>query len=322
LTDGGFVVQFQSGSWVIEFENLAVRPQWVTAIPDAWLAVPLSADDELIGFVVLVRPRAPLKLDRETFDVLRIVACQAAAHIAEQRYALALAEAKQLRDYGKHFAFVGHDVKNVANQLSMVVHNARHHLNDPAFQQDLLATLDGALDRMNGLVARLRPGRVPKSPGGVVAIDIVNEEVAALRRSSGQSLNVVHDGRTAAILIDPAAFRSIITHLCDNALRASQDAVEIRVRQHQLRVEIDIVDKGCGMTPEFIRDKLFQPFGSTKADGFGIGAYQARELIREAGGDLLAISRPGFGTTMRIMLPCVERQADGPPELTRSEAIA
>lgn len=319
-TDAAFVAQFRTGDWVVELEASGTPPQWLKEIPGAWLAVPLSARDQLIGFVVLTRPRAPLAPNRETFDLLRIAARQAAAHIAEQRYALALAEAKQLRDYGKHFAFVGHDVKNVANQLTMIVHNARQHLNDPAFQQDLLATIEGALDRLNGLVARLRPGRPPRSAEAIMPITIINEEAEALRRSTGRLLSVKHGGMTAMVLIDAAAFRSIITHLCDNALRASEDEVEIRVRQQQHQVEIDIVDQGCGMTAEFIRDKLFQPFGSTKADGFGIGAYQARELVRAAGGDLLAISRPGHGTTMRIMLPCL-RGSDGRAELARSEAI-
>lgn len=321
LADSAFIAQFQTGEWVIQLEDLKPPPEWVSEIPGAWLAVPLLARDELIGFTVLTRPRAPLVPDRETFDLLRIVARQAAAHIAEQRYALALTEAKQLRDYGKHFAFVGHDVKNVANQLTMMVHNARQHLNDPMFQQDLMATLEGALDRLNGLVARLRPGRLLKSAGAILPIEIINEEAEALRRSSGRLLSVKQDGRSAAVLIDAAAFRSIIAHLCDNALRASQGEVEIRVRQQQFRVEIDIVDKGCGMTAEFIRDKLFRPFGSTKADGFGLGAYQARELVRAAGGDLLVISQPGSGTTMRIMLPCAEAQPDGQAELARSEAI-
>jgi signal transduction histidine kinase len=72
-----------------------------------------------------------------------------------------------------------------------------------------------------------------------------------------------------------------------------------------MRMQIEVIDNGEGMTPEFIREKLFQPFGSTKGDGFGVGAYQARELLRAAGGDLLATSRPGRGTIMRIMLPCI-----------------
>jgi len=66
---------------------------------------------------------------------------------------------------------------------------------------------------------------------------------------------------------------------------------------------IDIVDQGVGLAAEFIRDELFAPLRSTKRDGQGIGVFQARELLREAGGDLLAISRPDEGTTMRIILP-------------------
>ena len=59
------------------------------------------------------------------------------------------------------------------------------------------------------------------------------------------------------------------------------------------------------MPPEFVRDELFRPLRSTKDGGHGIGAYQARELLRDAGGDLLVLSRPGAGTTMRIILPSV-----------------
>ena len=59
------------------------------------------------------------------------------------------------------------------------------------------------------------------------------------------------------------------------------------------------------MNETFIRDELFLPFRSTKSGGYGIGAFQTRELIRMAGGDLEVISEPGAGTTMRIALPVV-----------------
>ena len=73
---------------------------------------------------------------------------------------------------------------------------------------------------------------------------------------------------------------------------------------------IDIIDRGPGMDGVFIRDELFLPFRSTKSGGYGIGAFQTRELIRMAGGDLEVISEKGFGTTMRIILPLVaEREA-------------
>ena len=77
------------------------------------------------------------------------------------------------------------------------------------------------------------------------------------------------------------------------------------LRHEALSVVVDIVDEGPGMTPEFIRDELFRPFTTTKGGGHGIGAYQARELLREAGGDLLVLSRRPGGTTMRLLLPSV-----------------
>jgi signal transduction histidine kinase len=59
------------------------------------------------------------------------------------------------------------------------------------------------------------------------------------------------------------------------------------------------------MDDAFIRDELFLPFRSTKSGGYGIGAFQTRELVRMAGGDLEVVSEKGFGTTMRIVLPLV-----------------
>ena len=61
---------------------------------------------------------------------------------------------------------------------------------------------------------------------------------------------------------------------------------------------------GPGMTPEFVRDHLFAPFSTSKPGGSGIGAFQSRELVREAGGELVAFSAAGgMGTTMRLLLP-------------------
>ena len=57
--------------------------------------------------------------------------------------------------------------------------------------------------------------------------------------------------------------------------------------------------------PQQVVDELFRPFATTKDGGHGIGAYQARELLREAGGDLLVLSRKPGGTTMRLLLPSV-----------------
>ncbi|HZU91460.1 MAG TPA: XrtA/PEP-CTERM system histidine kinase PrsK [Stellaceae bacterium] len=306
---GPFVALFRDGSEIVELTRLDAPPRWLDEIAQAWIAVPLAQQDRVIGFVVLARPRAPLKLDRETRDLLRIVACQAATHLAEQQYAQALGEARQLADYSKRFAFAVHDMKNVASQLAMIVQNAPLHRGVPEFHEDVLATVQAALDRMNRVLATLRARELPQVAGLVAPLALIQEEIAALRRR-GLAIDCESDGYSAAVAMDADDFRSVIVHLCENAAEASPGFVKIRVRHEPLRVAIDIIDKGAGMTPEFIRDRLFQPFASTKRDGLGIGTYQARELLRAAGGDLLVTSRPGHGTTMRILLPCISRKAE------------
>jgi signal transduction histidine kinase len=63
-----------------------------------------------------------------------------------------------------------------------------------------------------------------------------------------------------------------------------------------------VIDRGGGMSPGFVRDQLFRPFVSTKPNGFGIGAYEARELVRAMDGRLDVSSREGEGTRFRILL--------------------
>ena len=71
------------------------------------------------------------------------------------------------------------------------------------------------------------------------------------------------------------------------------------------RVAIDVIDHGCGMTPGFVRDQLFRPFVSSKPAGFGIGAFEARQLVHSMGGALEVVSHEGEGTRFRILLPAV-----------------
>jgi len=57
------------------------------------------------------------------------------------------------------------------------------------------------------------------------------------------------------------------------------------------------------MTEEFIRDRLFKPFDSTKSAGMGIGVFESREYITELGGALEVTSQPALGTTFKVVLP-------------------
>jgi signal transduction histidine kinase len=100
----------------------------------------------------------------------------------------------------------------------------------------------------------------------------------------------------------------LLLHLVQNAIDASEPAAPIAIsarRQGDVAI-VDIADHGCGMSQRFIAQELFKPFRSTKPGGFGIGAYEAREIARSHGGRLEVESREGEGSTFRIILPVAD----------------
>jgi signal transduction histidine kinase len=71
------------------------------------------------------------------------------------------------------------------------------------------------------------------------------------------------------------------------------------------------------MSPEFIRDRLFKPFDTTKGSkGMGIGAYQVREYVQSLGGRVLVESRENEGTRIELHLPV--QSANTPTDSNRS----
>lgn len=301
--DHPLIPALREGGWIAE---LAPTPpaDLDAAFGPLWLAVPLPHHREgLFGIVLLAPPRAPFPLDGETFDLLRILGREVAMFLAERRAVERLADSRRLADYAKRFAFVAHDVKTVAHQLSLVLANAEHHLDDPEFQRDMLLTVRAAADRINALIARLRR---PEEEAAPIADRRVDPAARLARLAAAHPGRVVLAAEaTGAAAITPEAFDAAVTHLLNNALDASPpgEPVRIALRRDGGRVVIDIADRGPGMSPEFVRDVLFRPLGTAKAGGSGIGAWQARELLREAGGELSVLTRPGEGTTMRLVLP-------------------
>jgi putative PEP-CTERM system histidine kinase len=301
--DDPFIDGFRGGGWIQEFTADAT---WPSASDKAWLAVPLSHRQEIVGFVVLDRANHAVNLNWEAFDLLRATGRQAASYLAEERSTKVLRDTELLTEYSKRFAFVVHDIKNLASQLSLVLSNAKHYIDDPEFQRDMLQTVEDSVARMNNLLSQLKADAAPRVPR-VLNPNVVIGAVAAEFAAGPVTLAIRNDAGACAVAIEPDRLRSALTHLVQNAIEAScpNDQVIISSRRLGTQLLIEIIDKGPGMDDAFIRDGLFMPFRSTKSGGYGIGAFQTRELIRMAGGDLVVISEQGFGTTMRIILPLI-----------------
>jgi signal transduction histidine kinase len=163
---------------------------------------------------------------------------------------------------------------------------------------------------MNDLLARL----APQSSGRVQRIEaqplrpILSAAISG--KSRDRDVTLLGDTGVEA-LVDANALEQALGHLLQNALDASSGAaVTVRVAEEDGQVSIAIADKGVGMDGDFIRNRLFQPFASTKPGGFGIGAFEARSLITAMGGRISVDSRPGRGTTFTILLPAAEAAAE------------
>jgi putative PEP-CTERM system histidine kinase len=305
-----FLAGFRDGSWIQQCPNEPANEGWTFASPQAWLAVPLSYRHEIVGFVVLDRSRHPVGLDWEAFDLLRAAGRQAASYLAEERSTKGLRDSELLTEYSKRFAFVVHDIKNLASQLGLIVSNARRYIDNPEFQRDMLQTVEDAVSRMNNLLSQLKADGASAAPmadpADIIAAVAAEFPISAETQSEAERCNVT---------IAPDRLRSALTHLVQNALDASSPGGPVVVRAHRRgsQVLIDVVDRGVGMDEAFVRNELFLPFRSTKSGGYGIGAFQTRELIRMAGGDLEVISRPGAGTTMRMILPIIEDREPATP---------
>ncbi len=307
--DDPFILGFRDGGWIQERAAAVPDETWSCTSEKTWLAVPLSHRREVVGFVLLDRPSRLVSPDWEAFDLLRAAGRQAASYLAEERSTKVLRDTELLTEYSKRFAFVVHDIKNLASQLNLIVSNAKRHIDDPEFQRDMLRTVEDSVARMNNLLNQLKADAAPRAPR-LLNPNLVVDAVAAEFAAAPVVVETRNGAGVCAVAIDPDRFRSALTHLLQNAIDVSCPSGRVIVTSQRFGTQllIDIADNGPGMDDAFIRDELFLPFRSTKSGGYGIGAFQTRELIRMAGGDLEVISEKGFGTTMRIVLPLVSER--------------
>ena len=295
-----------------EAEELASVPMWMLDRAEAWVLVPLVHFNALAGVIVLARPPLTRALDWEDFDLLRISGRQVASYLAESRAQRALAEAQRFDEFNRRFAFILHDIKNLVSQLTLVARNAERHADNPDFRADMIATLKESAGKMNDLLARLSQHHsVRVDPPMAIGVMPLVERVAAGRRA--QHPIVCLGAREAVACADPGRLELVLGHLVQNAIEASPVAapVTLAVSTDGERVAIDVLDTGCGMSPAFVRDRLFRPFVSSKPDGFGIGAFEARQLAVAMDGDVTVASREGEGTRFRVTLPAARRIALG-----------
>jgi putative PEP-CTERM system histidine kinase len=283
---------------------------WRATFEQAWLIVPLRYRSLIVGIAVISKPRVLKKLDWEDENLIRIIAMQLGAFVVQEETAQSLADARQLEEFNKRFAYVVHDIKNLIGQMSLLVQNAKQFGHDPEFRQDMVLTLGNSVERLQQLLKSLTTVGSENVPGSRVkeTIDLIEFLSQFTKEKVNLGHKVVLRPNCQAIRLemsDVDSLRRVLDHVVANATEASppEGLVEIDVQHGEGSIEIVVSDRGAGMTEKFINEELFRPMRTTKSGGFGIGAYQARELMRDLGGDLTVASSVGKGTAFTLLLP-------------------
>lgn len=317
--DSPFCQFLDAKQWVVDLQEYrdapakyddVPMPAWLLAYPRAWLAVPLMMQGKLFGFMLLLQPRSAIKLNWEVIDLLKIAGIQAASYLAQYEAANALMVARQFESFNRMSTFVVHDLKNLVSQLSLLMSNAERHKHNPEFQNDMIETVNFSVQKMKLLLQKLSRSVAPEYPAALSIERLVRQAVALKAGFDPTPVLAVTDpGLT--VLADWERLERVVGHLIQNAIEAtSRDGrVDIELARRGESVLIRISDSGGGMSEEFIRERLFKPFESTKSAGMGIGVFESREYIQELGGALEVASVPAQGSTFTIILPLLKQEA-------------
>lgn len=268
--------------------------------------VPLDDASGLAGFILMYAPPPPFELTYEDRDLLKTVGRHIATLTAQQESDRRLAESRQFEAYHRLTAFMMHDLKNSVAQLQLVVSNAERHRHNPAFVDDAIRTIGNAVERMTRLMATLRENAPRASTEGVRLAELLQRVVE--RCEDRVPRPRLDRSLPEGVVVEAHSDR--LSDALEHVLRNAQDAcdagddIAVSMRREGRMAIVSVADTGSGMSPDFVQNRLFRPFDSTKgARGMGIGAFQVREYLRSLGGEVEVQSSPGSGTRFDIILP-------------------
>jgi signal transduction histidine kinase len=287
------------------------------------LSYPLTREDQVIGELRV--EAAPGALTSDVRAVLEVLAGQIAValddwRLVEENVRLErkLAEGERLAVLGQMAATVAHEVKN---PLSAIKSIAQVMSEDEALKSRHardLSLIVSETDRLNNTVTQLLSFARTQSPAAApnTAAEIVRAAGSLFRAEAEEKgINLELGAGSNARLdgVQTAAVRDSLANLLVNALQATpaRGVIKITCASQADAVLFTVSDTGPGI-PESMREKIWQPFFTTRQRGTGLGLAIVRKRMQEAGGAArLATSRNGEGACFELRLPVPETGREG-----------
>jgi len=236
--------------------------------------------------------------------------------------------ADQLAAVGQLAAGLAHELRNPLMCMKTLVQSARRHGDVAHFDSRDLTVLDEEISRLENLLqAFLDFARPAKPETHDVDIASVARQTVSLLSKRAEGRNVTIECRLPeqplVVQADESQLRQVLLNLLLNALDAVQNGGQIWVdarhnndglgnvesnERSQRYIRLRVADNGRGL-PTQDRDRIYEPFFSTKDTGLGLGLAISQRIIDAHGGELIALDREGGGATFEIHLPL--RATDG-----------
>ena len=232
---------------------------------------------------------------------------------------------------GRIAAGIAHEIRNPLSFINLTIDFLRDKFSPAAdaARDDYTRLLDNVKEeiaRLNGMVNDfLSFGRPARLKLRQLDARAVADEVAALVRAKAEQQNVqVHvreDGVGEFNMCLQADFEQIKTcfsNIAINAVQAMPDGGELAItlRPHQNNIRVEFADTGLGIQPDAL-GQIFEPYFSTKETGIGLGLALTKKLIEDHGGQILASSEVGVGTTFTVILPRDPDTGEKPASLSQ-----
>jgi PAS domain S-box-containing protein len=229
-----------------------------------------------------------------------------------------LREQAALAHLGQLAAVVAHEVRNplAGIRASLQVLDG---WTAEARGRDIIAAMIQRIDDLNDTVDDLLLYARPKAPR-VQAVDlraVLQEAAASARAATGNTGPAIEIDVPPGLLVraDPDMLRAALLNLVMNACQAGADKpVEVTAAAESTHCRVAIGDRGSGIA-EDIRDRVFEPFFTTRASGTGLGLAIVRRLSETQDGTVTLRDRPGGGTIAELTIPLApspdQRRASG-----------
>jgi PAS domain S-box-containing protein len=234
-----------------------------------------------------------------------------------------LVQQAALAQVGQMAAVVAHEVRNPLAGIKGVIQVliSRRAAGDPdlAVMNDIIARIDSLSELVDDLMVFARP-RAPR-PVDLRLLPLVAEAIAMVRRDpAGARVQVEVDGSDASIAADAELLRAALFNLLLNAAQAVGERGTIRVRTSVSgeNAVVQIHDNGPGI-PAPLRERVLEPFFTTKARGGGLGLPIAKRSAELHGGSLTLSYPEAGGTTALLTLPLQPASPSASGRTSRSD---